>query len=345
MTDQKRNIALLVLGMHRSGTSALTGALSLAGANPGPSLMPAVAEVNPKGFWEHQEIVAIHENLLAALNSGWDDERPLPDGWWDSQKVLPFRSELLAILRRDFSASPLWLLKDPRLCRLLPLWRALLGELGIAPCFVICLRHPGEVAMSLERRDGIPAERACLLWLEHLVESERDTRDLPRIAVTYEQLLSDWHSVLQRIATHLDLHLSLDNATADRIAAFLEPELRHHRHAQTGPAEQDRGYALACEAYSLAAGGNLDAAVSRLTAIGKETESLVERVAPWSAEIRVLKQENAKLERQSMQLEALNADLQTEIDRIKATVSWQVTKPLRLLAFLWRKLVRAGRAA
>ena len=172
MNTRSRNSALFILGMHRSGTSALTGVLSLLGVDPGPSLSPGMAGVNPKGFWEHQEIVTIHERLLGALDSSWDDARLLPADWWQLPEVTAFRSELLAVLRRDFTTSPLWLLKDPRLCRLLPLWLDIIDELGIAPHFILCLRHPNEVAMSLSRRDGISTEHATLLWLEHLVESE-----------------------------------------------------------------------------------------------------------------------------------------------------------------------------
>lgn len=343
MSTKIRHSALLVLGMHRSGTSALAGVLSLAGIDPGPSLMPGVAGVNPKGFWEHQEVVAIHERLLGALHSSWDDERPLPASWWQLPEMATFRDELLLVLRRDFAASPVWLLKDPRLCRLLPLWLEILRLLDIKPNFVICLRHPGEVAMSLERRDGIPVERASLLWLEHLIDSERGTRNLLRTVVTYEQLLDDWRSTLRQIAAHLSIDLSLDSAGAGRIDAFLEPTLRHHHHEPAGTPGNSHIFALASEAYELATGKDIDAATSRFDAIREEATILADRVASWSAEICALKNKNAALKLRSMQLEAANTDLQAELVRVKATVSWQVTKPLRFLAFLWRKLVSSDR--
>jgi hypothetical protein len=345
MSAKPRNSALLVLGMHRSGTSALAGMLSLCGADPGPSLMPGVAGVNPKGFWEHQEIVAIHERLLGMLHSAWDDERPLPSSWWQLPEVAVFRDEILTVLRRDFAASPLWLLKDPRLCRLLPLWLDMLEELDVTPHFVICLRHPGEVAMSLERRDGISAARATLLWLQHLVDGERGTRNLPRLVVAYEQLLADWRATLQQIAARLSIALPLDDAAADRIDAFLEPALRHHRHGQEGTTGNDRLFALASEAFELATGKDIDAAAGRFDVIREQTAALAEQVAPWSAEICALKKENAQLTARTMQLEAANADLQAEIDRVKSTVSWLITRPLRFLAFLWRKLVGTGRSS
>jgi hypothetical protein len=343
MNARTRSSALIILGMHRSGTSALAGVLSLCGIDPGPSLMPGVAGVNPKGFWEHQEVVAVHERLLETLNSSWDDERPLPAGWWRQPEVAPYQDELLALLRRDFSASPLWLLKDPRLCRLLPLWLVILRELDVTPHFVICMRHPGEVAMSLERRDGIPAERASLLWLEHLIDSERGTRSLPRAVVTYEQLLADWCSTLRHIASHLSIPLALDGAVAGKVSAFLEPALRHHCHEPAGELEHGHIFGLASEAFDLATGSDLDAAAGRLDVIHEEIVRLAGQVAPWGTEICALKKRNAALALQSLRLEVANADLEAELTRVKATVSWQVTKPLRFLAFLWRKLAHASR--
>lgn len=334
MSALTKNSALFVLGMHRSGTSALAGVLSMAGADPGPSLLPAMAEVNPKGFWEHKDIVAIHERLLDALNSSWDDERPLPAGWWRLQKVAVFRAELLAVLQRDFAASPLWLLKDPRQCRLLPLWLGILEELDIEPHFLICLRHPGEVAKSLERRDDIQAARANLLWLEHLVDSERWTRDLPRVAITYEQLLDDWRTVLQRIAVQLSLDLSCDDTTFARIDAFLEPSLRHHN-SQAESAEEGRECALARAAYVLVAGEGLDSTIARFEEIRAEAAEIVERTAPWSAEICTLRKRYAILDKQHS---ATNADLQAEIARVKKSFSWRITKPLRAFWNLANKL-------
>ena len=71
--------ALLILGMHRSGTSAVTGALALRGVYLGQDLMPPGPD-NPRGFWEHAGVVAIHERLLEALDRRWDDLRAMPAG-------------------------------------------------------------------------------------------------------------------------------------------------------------------------------------------------------------------------------------------------------------------------
>ena len=336
MSTQKLNSALIVLGMHRSGTSALTGVLSMAGVDPGPSLIPAADGINPKGFWEHQEVVAIHERLLVAISTSWDDERPLPKDWWHLPIVIRFREELTAILRRDFSISPFWILKDPRLCRLLPMWIQIFQELGVRPQFIICLRHPFEVASSLNRRDGLHQERACLLWLEHFLDSEHWTRGHSRVIVTYEQLLADWRATVQRIADKFSLVLPVDSAASERIEAFLEPSLRHH-HEQ--PKSPGFGYVsrLAMKTFGIATNENIDQMAGRLDGIVEEMTRAANLVTPWVTEISAMKRNIVVLESQLAQHVGVNASLQQEILRIKTTVSWQLTKPFRLLAFLWRR--------
>lgn len=141
--------AIIVLGMHRSGTSAVTGALQRLGVDLGADLMPAQTGVNERGFWEHSAIVDLHDGLLDALEYTWDDVRPLPAKWWQDVRVIPFRAELRDILAKDFAATRLWGLKDPRMCRLMGLWHELLAECGCRPVFLHMFRDAAEVVASL----------------------------------------------------------------------------------------------------------------------------------------------------------------------------------------------------
>ena len=201
-----RPVALLVLGMHRSGTSAVARALNLCGVALGDALMPARAD-NPAGFWEHAEVVQVHDALLAALGMAWDDPRPMPVGWLDSDGARQAQDALEAIVRRDFAQVPLWAVKDPRLCRLVPLWRRMLAGLDIQVRALLVGRHPGEVAASLAARDGLAVETSGLLWARHLLDAVGDTGGLRRVAVDYDALLRDPQAELARIADGLDLSL------------------------------------------------------------------------------------------------------------------------------------------
>ena len=221
-------VALLVLGMHRSGTSALTRVLNLLGASLGDDLMPP-GDDNPLGFWEHQGIVSVHEALLVALERRWDDPRPMPDDWLESEPAREAGEAIAAILRRDFAGVPLWAVKDPRLCRLMPLWRRVLADLAIEPRVLLVSRHPQEVAGSLLRRDGLPIAIGELLWARYLLDAVRGSEGCRRGMVAYDELLADWQGAVDRINRALATQLIADASQARDIDAFLTPQLRHHR--------------------------------------------------------------------------------------------------------------------
>jgi GT2 family glycosyltransferase len=235
--DAAGSMAILVLGMHRSGTSALTGMLHHFGVALGGNLMPASPD-NPRGYWEHADIVAAHEKIFAGLGSDWDDIRALPEGFEHSEAAAEGRRKLTAILGRDFAGAALWGLKDPRLCRLMPLWSMLLDEKRIAPRYILAVRHPLDVAASLDARDGISPARALLLWLGHLLDAERATRGQRRAIVHYEELLGagGWRPVAARLAAELDLAWPHQGAAAEAaVDAFLAPELRRRRVSDAAP--------------------------------------------------------------------------------------------------------------
>ena len=220
--------SLVILGMHRSGTSALAGLVQLLGVDLGEDLMPANPDVNEKGFFEHQEIVEIHEALLQSLDSSWYDPLPVGYNWWQRPDVLTQRRRLVTVIRRDFANSRLWGVKDPRLCRLFPIWKSILAEVRCEPLCVIVTRNPHEVADSLAKRDGFSLSLGYLLWLDYMLSAERFTRGFPRAFVNYGSLLADWRSVISEVARKLDLEWPLSFQQAEsQIDEFLSDRLRH----------------------------------------------------------------------------------------------------------------------
>lgn len=220
--------AILVLGMHRSGTSAVTRVLSLLGAALPERLMPQ-AEGNPVGYFEPMEIVSIHERLLASADTEWSDWGAFPQDWYRSGNRATFLAELSEAVTRNYGDDGLFLVKDPRLLRFVPFWRDLLTEMRVRPAAVLPFRNPIEVALSLKRRDGFPQEHGFLLWLRHVLDAEFHSRDLVRAFVSYDRLLEQ-----KRMATYgLIEALPFDwprktSAAFDEIAQFLDGKLRRN---------------------------------------------------------------------------------------------------------------------
>jgi len=220
--------AILVLGMHRSGTSATTRVLNFLGADLGPNLL-APGFSNDLGFWEHLDAYKINDDLLHNLGRSWNDIRPLPDLWTGSPQYARALHCIVEVLKRDFGQSRLWAVKDPRLCRLVPLWREALDQIRVEKTAIIVLRHPREVAESLGVRDGLSREHVNLLWARHLLDAERTTRDMPRCVVSYDSLLEDWRLESSRISQLIGVEWpnSVAQISGD-VDDFLDKGRRHH---------------------------------------------------------------------------------------------------------------------
>ncbi len=194
--------ALLVLGMHRSGTSLLSGLIAASGVSLGENLMAAAPD-NPKGFWENQAIVDFNESLLNLLGQTWASWGPLPDNWIEDERLTGQAEKLRSILDAEFGDAGTICIKDPRLCRLLPFWKGVLAECGFSPA-VACIGRPvTEVAASLEARDSMGPMQARALWLRYGADLLASSEGLPRFGVSYEDLLKDPASCLQRLQSQL----------------------------------------------------------------------------------------------------------------------------------------------
>lgn len=221
--------AILVLGMHRSGTSALTRTLGLCGA--ALPRRPTQDSLGTKDVdhWESRAINALHEQLLFSIGSSASDPSEIPPAWYETRRAAYFKRRIIATLAREFDAAPLIVVKDPRSCRLVPLWLAAFDTMKVDPRVVIPVRNPIEVATSLQARDGMPFAKALSLWLAHFLAAERDTRAVKRTIVSYADLLTDWRALVDKIGADLDIRWpNRSPEAASEIDQFLRKELRHH---------------------------------------------------------------------------------------------------------------------
>ncbi|MEI8318081.1 MAG: glycosyltransferase [Planctomycetia bacterium] len=287
--------AILVLGMHRSGTSALTRIIGHLGATLPLDPMPETAD-NPGGYWESRSIARFNNRLLESAGTRWNDDAPLPAAWFADPARAADREEGGALVDAAFGAAQLLAFKDPRLCRLLPFWKEVLADRGIEPCAVIALRDPAEVARSLQARLDDPAfrpaavaapERGLLLWLRYVLDAEARSRDMPRAVIDYPSLIADWREAVRGLVELVPLPtITFEAATA--IDGFLSPGLRRQR----GPAPDESGAtggmagveALRSvgEAVTLAVGTGVEqaAAQRRLDALARSFDRLSTAYAP-----------------------------------------------------------------
>ncbi|MGE5833093.1 MAG: hypothetical protein ACM4AI_01310 [Acidobacteriota bacterium] len=215
--------------MHRSGTSALSGVLQRLGLPVPRTPLPA-DEGNPAGYAESAALAAFHDRLLQAVGSRWDAWVRLGPEWVDSPDAVRFVDECRSLITQEFGDAPLFVVKDPRLCRLVPFWMRVLKAASITPAAIIPIRSPFEVARSLEIRNRLSREQSLLMWLRHVLDAEVETRNTVRTFVAYGNLLSDWKAVIARMSAELEVTWPSQSATAEtEVADFLKPDLRHHR--------------------------------------------------------------------------------------------------------------------
>jgi hypothetical protein len=196
----------------------------------GSSLMAGRTGENDKGFWEQEEIVVTHERLLKEMGYSWDDPGLLPDRWWETGHSQKYIDEICRVIEADIGSASFWALKDPRMCRLLPLWQQVFARLGVKPLYLHIFRNPLEVAASLQHRDEIPRPLALLLWFQHNLEAVQNSAGSPRRFLTFPQLLDHGESRLLHIFQEWELSAYVKGVTDDPDESpFLNSLLRHHQ--------------------------------------------------------------------------------------------------------------------
>lgn len=227
MKKNNKKRIIVVLGMHRSGTSAIARGLQALGVDLGNNLMPPAPDNNDKGFYEDLDINGLNIELLNVLDSDWHALSLIPSSAFDQENLAPFTLRAIALLRAKMG-DQIFGFKDPRITRLLPFWQAVFNHLNVSPSYVIAVRHPMSVMQSLQRRDGFDKEKSYYLWLEHVLPTIFETADYDRVFVDFDLLMADPKAQLRRIAQALDLPFSASSSgVKEYMGEFLDEALRH----------------------------------------------------------------------------------------------------------------------
>ena len=185
--------AVLVLGMHRGGTSSLAGALEKLGARAPKTLMQGNS-FNERGYFESNALMHLNDAILASAGSCWDDWRAFNPDWSLSAEAEEFEAKAIANLNEEYGAARLIVVKDPRICRMTAFWARVFERTGYAVHIILPVRSPLEVASSLRLRDGFPTSKGLLLWLRHVLDAEAASRQLPRVVLHWPDfwLIGAW---------------------------------------------------------------------------------------------------------------------------------------------------------
>jgi len=232
---------VLILGMHRSGTSVFSAAIQTLGFHLGSELLEPSSE-NVKGFFENARIVDFNDRLLSRLGGRWDN--PLFDGPQaltaiPAEALRPWEIEAAELLDEQFGAHTMLAIKDPRLCQLLPFWHAVLREQGFSPADILHVhvnRHPVSMALSQRKRVldnpayyflGIDPLQTVCLWIALLDQTLRISNDFQNGFFFYEDMLRDSPTMLARLARFVDVSLSPETLAAFS-EEFVDPRLARH---------------------------------------------------------------------------------------------------------------------
>jgi hypothetical protein len=226
-TPRRRIVVLL--GMHRAGTSVTMNVLNALGVPLSDDLMPATT-FNAKGYFESQEISQIHDDILKVFGLLWSSStitHPLPPQWWRSPQVAPYKAKLTNIVRAEFEKSgDLWGFKDPRTARLLPLWFEIIEDLDLDAKYLLVTRHPTDVARSLYTREQVHPIHAELLWLEHNVDALIYTRGKLDGIIEYRHWFDDPLGQARYLIERIGLKKPHD--LKEILEGIVSTDLQHH---------------------------------------------------------------------------------------------------------------------
>ena len=217
---------IIVLGMHRSGTSAITRALQVLDIDLGDNLMLPQSD-NIQGFWEDMEINSLNIELLKILDKDWHHLTPITDHDVNKLRDEGYFVRAINMLRNKFSKSSDFGIKDPRLTKLLPFWKHVFTHFEGKIKFILAIRNPLSVVKSLEARNNFDHVKSYLLWLDHMLASLTHSSGYPCLIMNYDRLMLNPEDEIRRLADFLALSINNDKLN-DYLTNFLDTNLQHH---------------------------------------------------------------------------------------------------------------------
>ncbi len=210
-------VLVVVLGMHRSGTSLVTHILSEAGFFVGEdSDLIKAGKWNQKGYFERWSVLHINDRILDLCGSSWLHPP-------EEKKVFQIElDQTIRSLLNTYNGHQYAVIKDPRLCLTFPVWKRVF-EKNIK--IILITRHPDAAASSLMKRFGLSKQKCLSLGKVYNERAYRYTKDYFRFRINYEDLLTEKRKfILNRLSSFLEIEIDLDKI-AERI---VDTSLQHY---------------------------------------------------------------------------------------------------------------------
>ncbi|WP_423370308.1 hypothetical protein [Burkholderia sp. LMG 32019] len=221
-----RQKLIVVLAMHRSGSSAITNMLPVLGVQLGDALLPGIEGNNAKGFFEDGDLNALNIAMLDALGNDWHHLTSLEEIDFETLRHKGFFGQAVDLLQKKIHDADVFGFKDPRVSKLLPFWQQVFAHCQVETHYLITLRNPVSVARSLKERNGFIPGKSYLLWLQHVLPGLIQTDGTSRCIVDYDTFLETPQPYIDLCATRFGLTIDPRRLAAYE-TEFLDHSLRH----------------------------------------------------------------------------------------------------------------------
>lgn len=228
---------LVILGQHRGGTSLLSGSLNRVGGFMGEGYEYEADQYNEKGYYENCWTDNFNNEVLEYLHSTWHRVASLNPSWYtitqNEPEMVSFRNRLNSFITEDLSKLPegkFYLIKDPRISLILPLYLSVFSDLGVEPKFIFADRDTEEIVASLVDRDGLNPNEVRDAVTKHREYFDRYSDGLSVIWTNiFSNMFYKPFNFLEYIKNELEIPITLTEETKQDVFEFIDYDLKHHR--------------------------------------------------------------------------------------------------------------------
>ena len=217
----------LVLGSHRSGSSVTTKILESLGCNLGSDLLGSDPFSNAMGHFENLHVLQYNEELLGNLGTDWKNPNPLDQNIYFTSNRVKIENEIYSLLQ-NLLDQKINAIKEPRISILLEAWEPAISRAVPNLKIIVTLRHPSEVATSLQKRDNLSPIIGVQLWVQATLNALRFARNHSNLFVFYDQLTTEPRDTTRGISEYLYESRNGENLTTLAAKAVVT-EYRHHK--------------------------------------------------------------------------------------------------------------------